>query len=76
MSKKYKGTRSSLGPGASNRAGRIMGNLKEVYPVSDQDINRLKASIDNSQKTTKVTPDGMGKDATAAIKEFLKNNKE
>jgi hypothetical protein len=32
--------------------------------------------MDNSKNTTKVNPDGMGKDSSAAIKEFLKNNKE
>jgi len=61
---------------AKDVSNKIMSNTKNVYPVSDQDINLLKASVDNSQKTTKVNPDGMGKDAAAAIKEFLKNNKE
>jgi len=75
---KYKGTRSSLGPGPSDReavelAGRVMENTKKLYPVSDADVKALK---DASQITTKTKPDGMGKDSTAAIKEFLKNNKE
>ena len=78
MSKKYKGTRSSLGPGPSDReavelAGRVMENTKKLYPVSDADVKTLK---DASQKTTTAKPDGMGKDASAAIKEFLKNSKE
>jgi len=78
MSKKYKGTRSSLGPGPSDREGvetaaRAMENLKKVYSVSDADVKAIK---DASQKTTKVTPDGMGKDSTEAVKEFLKKNKE
>jgi hypothetical protein len=78
MPKNYKGTRSSLGPGPSDRegvelAGRVMENTKKLYPVSNADVKALK---DASQKTTKVKPDGMGKDSTAAIAEFLKNNKE
>lgn len=78
MPKKYKGTRSSLGPGPSDRegvelAGRVMKNLKEIYPVSDADVKALK---DASQKTTKVNPDGMGKDSTSAVKEFLGKYKE
>jgi len=67
------GRRKAKGSSVSDE---VMSNTKNVYPVSDQDINRLKASIDNSQKTTTVKPDGMGKDAAEAIKEFLKKNKE
>ena len=48
---------------------------KRVYPVSDADVDRVRESMrDNSQNTTKVNPDGMGKDAKEAIREFLKNN--
>ena len=50
-----------------------MPKTTKVYPVSDADVKTIK---DASQKTTKVNPDGMGKDSTAAIKEFLKNSKE
>ena len=76
--KKYKGTRTGLTPGPSDReavetAGRAMENMKKVYPVSDADVKALK---DASQKTTKVKPDGMGKDSTGAIKEFLGKLKE
>lgn len=60
----------------SSMSDEVMSNTKNLYPVSDQDINRLKASMDNSQKTTKTKPDGMGKDSTAAIKEFLGKLKE
>ena len=76
--KKYKGTRTGLTPGPSDReavetAGRVMESMKKVYPVSDADVQRIK---DAGRNTTKVSPDGMGKDSTEAIKEFLKNNKE
>jgi|DEB0MinimDraft_10_1074344.scaffolds.fasta_scaffold54848_5 hypothetical protein len=64
--------------GAYNKSEGIKGiddieRLKNLYPVSDADVKRL---VDNSKNTTKVNPDGMGKDSSAAIKEFLKNNKE
>jgi len=46
---------------------------RRLYPVSDADVDIIRKSLrDNSQKTTKVNPDGMGKDSTAAIREFLK----
>ena len=69
------------GKGSYNKSDETKGmafdrdveNLKNLYPVSDADVSRLR---DNSQKTTKVIPDGMGKDAAEAIKEFLKKNKE
>ena len=56
-----------------NRKGIDTG--KRFYPVSDADVDRIRESMrDNSQNTTKVDPDGMGKDAKEAIREFLKNN--
>ena len=61
------------GKGSYNKSDEVMSNTKNLYPVSDADVSRLR---DNSQKTTKVIPDGMGKDAAEAIKEFLKKNKE
>ena len=46
---------------------------RRLYPVSDADVDIIRKSMrDNSQITTKAEPDGMGKDSTAAIKEFLK----
>lgn len=58
------------GKGSYNKPEGITG------VVSDRDISLIKEAMDNSQKTTKTFPDGMGKDATEAIKEFLKKNKE
>jgi hypothetical protein len=64
------------GKGSYNKSDEVMSNTKNLYPVSDRDISLIKEAMDNSQKTTKTFPDGMGKDATEAIKEFLKKNKE
>lgn len=58
------------GKGAFNKSEGIRG------VVTDRDVSLLRQAMDNSKNTTKVNPDGMGKDSTAAVKEFLKNSKE
>jgi len=68
--RKYKGTRTGLTPGPVE---------KEALEVTERAMKGLEARYskgDNCRLTTKVEPDGMGKDSSAAIKEFLKNNKE
>ena len=62
--KKYKGTRTGLTPGPSDR---------EAIETATRAMEGMKSRYLN---TTKVEPDGMGQDATAAIKEFLKNSKD
>ena len=56
--------------GAYNKSEGIRG------VVTDRDVSLLREAMDNSKNTTKAEPDGMGKDSTEAIKEFLKSNKE
>jgi len=62
--KKYKGTRTGLTPGPSDREG---------VETATRAMEGMKARYLN---TTKVEPDGMGKDSTEAIKEFLGKYKE
>ena len=49
-------------------------NLEDIE--NQQEAQAQRYGVDRSQVTTTVKPDGMGKDASAAIKEFLRNRKE
>ena len=48
--------------------------LEDIEQQQNAEANRY--GVDRSQITTTVKPDGMGNDASAAIKEFLRNRKE
>lgn len=80
--KRIKGTRSSLARGPVDAEGLQVtedamagqeSRQKKVYPVSDADVEILKSSKDNSQNTTRVLADGMGKDGSAELKKWLKS---
>jgi ribose 1,5-bisphosphokinase PhnN len=49
-------------------------NLEDIE--NQQEAQAKRYNVDRSQTTTTVKPDGMGKDASAAIKEFLGKLKE
>jgi len=57
---------------------RLYTREKELLEdIEEQQIaEAARYGIDRSKETTTVKPDGMGKDASAAIKEFLRNRKE